>query len=236
MRIVAIIAALMGVFAIVGCSKPNQPECKGPGCKYVYERVVEGQQPQAQKTDYVMTLFSATGNRGQITSSHSFALFCSMKEDKVNESVTISWMPRSGRIRTFSSPEAGQNMSLSETMNWSRSVGAVVEMFGPYYVKEELYHRAKFQEERLNAGHVRYKVADNGMRPNSATNCIHAISDILCNGDQFDKYLITGKNRGRDATAVLKVYFDKEGYIDGRCRRDADLIQQFALQGIRKAD
>lgn len=238
MRIAYIFAALMGMFAIVGCSK-NQPECQGPGCKFVYERRIEDvQKPaQADRADHVMTLFSATGRRNQVTSSHCFALFCKVNQEKATETVTISWMPKSGRISTFSrSPEIGENMSIADTLAWANSVGATVERFGPYYIKEELYQRAKFQEERLTAGHVRYKVVDTGMRPNNATNCIHAISDILCNGDQFDKFLVTGRNRGRDAAAVLKTYFDQEGYIDGRYRNDAELQRQFNLQSIRRID
>jgi hypothetical protein len=131
----------------------------------------------------------------------------------------------------------GTNLDIAATLAWAKASGSVVERHGPYYVREDLYNRAKIQQEKLGSGSVKYFSASTpSSRQTNATNGVHAISDILCNGDQFDKFLLTGNNKGRDASAILKVYFEKEGYLEARYRNETELLKEFDLQSVRRLD
>jgi hypothetical protein len=222
---------------LTGCTN-KAPECKQPGCKYVFERKVESNIPPApERVDYVMLLISATSRND----SHCAALFCKVKNDKAIESTAISWMPATRRtatgFRAGNVVEDGVNLDIASTMAWAKSKNCTIERHGPYYIKEELYTRAKKQEQKLCQGSVKFKSADTPQsRQANAVNNIHAISDMLCNGDQFDKYLVTGRSRGRDASAILKVYFDKRGYIEGKYNNEAELLREFDLTAVRRLD
>lgn len=224
------------LFALAGCQN-KEKECEAGGCRQVYESRIKPESPSksqvVRQADHVMVLFSATGRRANVATSHCAALFCKVKADKSVESVTISWMPKS--LKKTYRPEAGSNFDISATLKWANSVGASVDRHGPYYIKEDLYVRAKNQADRLNGGSVLYKTVDDGLRPNSATNSVHAISDILCD-DKFDNFLVTDRQHGRDAAATLKVYFDKEGFVDGRYKNDKQLLSEFDLHRVRRID
>lgn len=223
----------LSVFA-TGCGERKvKPTAQGQSddCKYIYERKVDGEPKEnavIKQADYVIILFSASG---KLTASHNFALFAKVRADKVEESVTISWMPKS--MKPGRGAEPGVNLDIQTTVGWARNNGMVVERFGPYYCTENLYQRAKTQVNKLNTGFVQYKLLDNNLRPDTATNSVHAISDILCNGDRFDKFLVqTGS--GNNASAVLKTYFEREGFIDGKYKNENELLSQFEIQHVRR--
>jgi hypothetical protein len=235
----AIVIFLLSLILIAGCSerKTQIPVRQAnEDCKFLYERKVEGDatsQPQIGKQDHIVIFFSAQSTR-IIGYNHNFAVFAKVRSDKAEEAVTISWMPKSmNKTRGLSEP--GINLDIPTTLAWAKANNAIVERHGPYYITETLYARAKAQVEKLHDGTVQFKLLDQNMRPDIATNSVHAISDITCNGDKFDKFLIqTGT--GRDASAVLKVYFEREGFLDGKYKNDRDLAKQFDIVGIRRLD
>ena len=226
------------VFLAMGCAE-KKPTVDN-NCKYVYERnPVEEAKPLDQRTpDHIVMFFSAThSTSGKVFNPgpvHNFAIFAKIRGDKTLENVTISWFPQSMQL-TRNVSEQGVNLDLAKTIEWAKVNNCRLERVGPYYIHEDLYNKAKKQVERLALNAVQYKENDSGLRPDSATNSVHAISDILCNGDKFDVYLVnTGK--GRDANLILKTYFDTEGYLDGKYRNDKDLLKEFDLQHIKKID
>lgn len=207
------------------------------GCKYVYEKRVD-HKPEVKPSDHVAMFFSATGDGKLLLAGpvHNFAVFAKVRGNKTEESVTISWFPRSMKFNpVFPQAEQGLNADLATTLAWAKTNKARVERVGPYYVKEDLYNRAKQQATRLNSGFVQYKSLDSGLRPDSASNAVHAISDILCNGDGFDVFLVQAGN-GSDANMVLKTYFEREGYLSSKYQNDKELLQQFDLQFVRRID
>jgi altronate dehydratase len=109
-------------------------------------------------------------------------------------------------------------MNLANTLAWAKSVGSKIEKFGPYTITESMYQLAEKQKKKLELGHIKYKANDRGLRPDIASNCIHAISDIVCR--QENEILITGTNRGFDATKILVEYLKKKKYIIGDANID----------------
>jgi hypothetical protein len=96
------------------------------------------------------------------------------------ESHTISWLPASLNIVLLRrDPEQGKNFDLPSTLKIAKSQGADVSAWGPFQIRKELYDRALAQIKRLETGKVGFKALDRAFRPDAATNCFHAISDIV---------------------------------------------------------
>jgi len=68
---------------------------------------------------------------------------------------------------------------------------------GPYRIRPELYERSLRQIERLNSGRIQYRALDGAWRPDAASNCTHAVSDI----DADDGYLTVDGAYGVAASA-----------------------------------
>jgi hypothetical protein len=93
-------------------------------------------------------------------------------------------------------PEPGTNLDLESSLHWAESRNCRVSMWGPYQIDKELYNRAIKQEARLNSGMVLYKAIDRRFRPGTASNCIHAVSDL----DIDHGLLHSGQGRGDRAS------------------------------------
>jgi ABC-type phosphate/phosphonate transport system substrate-binding protein len=134
--------------------------------------------PRRGESEYYLCVFAFDRAPRRARYSHTFATFIKADGGAV-EAHTISWLPGSMRIevgRTQSEP--GVNLSLRQTLRWARELGAHVYEWGPYRIRPELYERALRQIERLNRGRVRFKALDGAWRPDAASNCTHALSDI----------------------------------------------------------
>lgn len=95
------------------------------------------------------------------------------------EAHTISWLPRSGRVRTRALlPECGRNFGLHETLRLAFATGQRVTLWGPYQVEPDLYARALRRIAELEGGGVRYQANDSFRRDDRVSNCIHAVSAI----------------------------------------------------------
>ena len=81
----------------------------------------------------------------------------------------------------------------------AESVGARVSMWGPFAIEEELYDRALAQKARLESRAIQYKAVDEKFRPEEASNCIHAVSDI----DRDQGLLHVGRNWGEPASQLV---------------------------------
>ena len=160
---------------------------------------------------YYMMIFGQQDRGNSVPASHTYATFTkatgegSDKSDYKLETHTISWMPKSMRVRTFAPPEQGVNLDAKESVDFGRSIGASVTIYGPFEIKKELYERAVKQEERLKKGEVAYTVMDRRYRPVGAMNCIHALCDI----DADNGMLETGTNRGNQASLTVLSHFSR---------------------------
>jgi hypothetical protein len=148
---------------------------------------------------YFMCIFAYETTPRAAQTAHTFATF--VKSDGPSfEAHTISWLPQRNvvrLVRRFGEP--GVNHDLRATLEIARVTQAEVKQWGPFEIKSELYERALRQIERLKSGRIAYKALDGAGRPESITNCIHAVADI----DMDRGMLTTGRNYGIDASALV---------------------------------
>jgi hypothetical protein len=197
---------------------------------------------------YFMIIFGQQGGANQVDLSHTFATFVKSTGEGPNQAKysievhTISWMPRSLDVKLLKRPEGGVNLDLKESLRVAKSVRAEVTMWGSFHIKKELYDRALQQITRLNAGDIGYKALDNRFRPNSATNCIHAVSDI----DIDEVQLGTGTAYGNEASLMVLThlsrwiidYDETNDWIAQRLELGKDIVRRefkpIAPNGLKK--
>lgn len=136
--------------------------------------------------------------------AHTYAAFVkavrnSAGSGKILETHTISWMPESLVVRLLARPEPGVNLDLKASLQLGNRTRAGITMWGPYEIKKELFDRAVQQESRLKRGAIAYKAIDRRFRPGSASNCIHALSDI----DMDNGLLDTATAHGDEASYMV---------------------------------
>jgi hypothetical protein len=154
---------------------------------------------------YYMIVFGQQDGADRPDLSHTFATFVKTTGEGPDKSKygidshTISWMPRSLQVKLVRRPEEGVNLDLKDTLRHAKELKCEVSMWGPFHIKKELYDRAFKQETRLKKGDIDYKALDVRFRPDTAMNCIHAVSDI----DTDNGLLETGTARGNDASLVV---------------------------------
>lgn len=154
---------------------------------------------------YFMMIFANDANPPSAKLAHTYATFVKIADKKNEDGAepamevrTISWLPASLDIRLLAPPEQGTNLDLPATLKLAKSQPVAVSMWGPFEIKKELYDRASSQIERLASGKVAFKSIDRRFRPAEATNCFHAISDIV-----GDNLLDTGTAYGTPATEMV---------------------------------
>ena len=91
------------------------------------------------------------------------------------------------------------NLDLAATLQLAASQKAEISAWGPYRIQKDVYDRALAQIDHLNSGKVQYKALDGTLRPIVATNCIHAISDMV-EGPLLD----TGTAFGNPASEMVR--------------------------------
>jgi ABC-type phosphate/phosphonate transport system substrate-binding protein len=168
-------------------------------------------EPWPGEPEYYLSVFAFDSVPRRVQYSHTFATFIKSSGGSV-EAHTISWLPRSQHIevaRTQSEP--GMNLDLDQTLRFARGVSARVYEWGPYRIRPELYERSLRQIERLNSGRIGYKVLD-AWRPDTASNCIHAVSDI----DADDGYLTVDGDYGVAASARVVAHLSRWMIQPGR--------------------
>jgi hypothetical protein len=177
------------------------------------------------ETEYYVSVFAFDSVPRRAQYSHTFATFIKSSGGSV-EAHTISWFPQSRRIevaRTQSEP--GMNLDLDQTLRFARSLDARVYEWGPYRIRPELYERGLRQIERLNSGRIAYKVLDGAWRPDAASNCIHAVSDI----DADDGYLTVDGAYGVEASTRVVEHLSR--WIIQPDREYLSIQEQFGLSG-----
>jgi hypothetical protein len=154
--------------------------------------------PSSSETVYYMAVFAYDTEPRAAQSAHTFATFVKSNGRSI-EAHTISWLPRTNAVRLLRRPEPGVNLDLRETFKRANATQAQVHEWGPYQIKPELFTRALKQIDRLASGGVLYKALDNRGRPETVSNCIHAVSDVAMDNGLLE----TGTNFGVDASAMV---------------------------------
>lgn len=169
---------------------------------------MEPQTDGAMDEAYFMILYACQRTFNLPQWAHSFASFTQVIRDRqelrVNpeQSFSISWLPQSQRINIWGDPEAGTNLDLDPTFAWAAGLECAVSAVGPFRIKPELHARARERWSFLEAHGPQFVVLDDDYRPEKATNCIHAISDLGLTKELLD----TGMAYGKRATRKLAEY------------------------------
>lgn len=167
---------------------------------------------RADESYYVM-FFAQEGAPNVPRLAHTFAAFIKVEHEEDMdpadyriETHTISWLPAhlDPQPILLRRPEPGTNLTLKESLDWGISRGGNLSAWGPFPIKKELYVRALKQIDRLNSGRVLYKATDRNFRPDTATNCFHAVSDIV-DGPLLD----TGFAFGVPATLMVRDHLSR---------------------------
>ena len=153
---------------------------------------------------YYMLVFASQDAANTVRVAHTFALFVKADGTAPIESHSISWMPSTMTLQPMRrEPVPGVNISLKDSLEWAKSVGSRVTMWGPFRVKKELYDMAVAQEEWLNTTPFGHIILDPRYRGKTASNCIHAVSDL----DTTQPALETGTAHGNEASEMVVEHF-----------------------------
>jgi hypothetical protein len=145
---------------------------------------------------FYTVIFGVQDGPNRFREAHSFATFVrvSGKPVKIVDQATISWLPASGVVDLRNRPERGTNHPLKKSLEIVTRAQTIAQ-WGPFEIKEELFERAKKQDQFLRGGGILYKAVDVATRPAGvAVNCEHSISDIV--RKPGDPYVKTGTARG----------------------------------------
>jgi len=157
---------------------------------------------------YYAVVFGVQDRNNRCCEAHSFAHFVQVRQEltgpEVVDQATISWLPAQGVVKLFKRGERGRNHTLKESLEIVKP-GQAIAQWGPFEVKEELFHRAKKQVHFLSSGGILYKAVEPFARPAGiAINCEHAICDIGLNPGEA--HVRTGTAHGHHGSYLVAVH------------------------------
>ena len=132
---------------------------------------------------YFTIVFGAQRGWLQPQNTHTFAVFvraeCAADGVRILDSVTVSWLPQSLRVRPYRLlPERGVNLDLPTTFAWAQNGGMGLAMWGPYEIPAWMFAEAQRQAARYESGRVYYKSIDLLYPRRTVNNCIHAVMNV----------------------------------------------------------
>ena len=168
--------------------------------------------PACADDRYYMIVLASQGEPNLPKLAHTFAVFVKVSGEGMDpkkfkvETKTISWLPKSLDIEPLRlRPEPGRNLSLQESLKFAESTKSRVAMWGPFLVKKKVHDLALKRIEVLEGGKVEYVVLDRRFRSETATNCIHAVSDL----DLEQPLLATGTAHGEEASRLVLQHLER---------------------------
>lgn len=157
------------------------------------------------KTAFFLILFAYDGPAGLPAQSHTFAAMVKVDNGKATVDC-ISWMCRDRAVILRRSAQVGENWTLGKTLAWANVNRRQMVALGPYQIPKSLYDAGLRRKAQLESGQVFYRLLDRKARPN-ATNCQHAISDIVLDRG----LLLTGGVYGEEILPLLRAHFRLNG-------------------------
>lgn len=181
---------------------------------------------------YYMVVYGAEDGAANPLKTHCFATFVKLVKSADGQGPPgielrhINWFTRLGHESgvphgllndgLLEHPEPGENRDTVSAFETAAKHKLSVFKFGPYEIEKSLYEHAMRQIDRLEGrvagSRILYKQIDYGLREGSkivASNCIHAVSDII----REPTPLSTGLAAGRQA-ALLNVHHFKRWIKD----------------------
>ncbi|MFO0806453.1 MAG: hypothetical protein U0791_25390 [Gemmataceae bacterium] len=160
---------------------------------------------------YMLTVYGSQRAFNRPKFSHTYATFEEL--DRVSgirteaPIMTISWLPRDGKINPIRRGEPGLNFSFEDTETWLAK-GRSNDRWKsePTEITPELYFSARDRIAQLESGSVEYVMVDTFLtRPESGSNCIHAVSDLPLALTEL-RMAFTGSLHGIEASRFVYHY------------------------------
>jgi len=209
-RRVSVATVVACMFVSIACAdlrlrKPVHPPT--PGNDYTREQLEAVPPPPNEK--YYVLFFGSQATPALPRFTHTWATaikatWVDGQTDPVLELHTISWMPATLRIRTFSRhTESGVNLGLYETITEMKSHGERIAMWGPYEMRPAFYRRFLIQKQFMDSHTIGYQCIDSrgeAGRTGDGCDCIHAITDM---DPEFDRTRYPLRHYGEAGTANI---------------------------------
>ncbi len=190
-----------------------------------------------EEAAYYMIVFGSEQEPNVMEHSHTFGAFLRgvtaierraviTPPPRYYDVLCISWLPDTMVIHPFQlRPEKGKNFSLTDTLNWvTQDQSSHIYAWGPFLICPELYKHATLRIAQLDSGDPKYVVEDACFRPNCATNCIHALSDL-----GLTKHLLhTLASHGREASCKVVHYLSP--WIKNPSEPHKEIRDEFGLK------
>jgi hypothetical protein len=158
-------------------------------------------------TRFYLTIYGFQTAPNFLRTAHTFAVVTKKLSDgsSPEEPSIISWLPDAGTIHLVGA-EKGRNYSLPETLAF-KSPDAILRATPTQEIAEEFYNSFMDRKRELESGSVEFVMNDRlSTRPNNATNCIHAVSDLSIALAALPM-LNTYTQHGYDASFAVYTYF-----------------------------
>jgi hypothetical protein len=133
---------------------------------------------------YFVLIFGSQSHPKQLRYTHTWATFVRAVGEGPDpssyaiEACTISWLPRTLTIRTWSPvPEPGVNLDLERTLAAVYQHRESVTMWGPFVISQGSYEGAQRVVQVLDSGRVQYR-AISLPRNMMISDCIHAVAAV----------------------------------------------------------
>jgi hypothetical protein len=138
---------------------------------------------RAGESYYVM-IFGSQSRPKQLRYTHTWATFVKAVGDGPDprayalEVQTISWLPQTLEVKVWRPwPEPGVNLDLYRTLAAMSTNGESVTMWGPFFVRKEVYVRAQGVIQILASGAAQYRAID-GPLDLLISDCVHAVAAV----------------------------------------------------------
>lgn len=190
--------------------------------------------PQAEAC--FMILFASQSHPKWPRSSHTFAAALRAETNgngeptAVLEEHVVSWLPATLKIRPAAlNPQTGRNLGLKETLDWalgqSRPSRVRITAWDPFQIEPSLLQALRERIGRLEEGSIEYIVLDRSHRPDRATHCVHALSDL----GLTPNLLRTGGLYGTAASLRVLEYFKHLDLVIGAAPNPQWIKNHFGL-------
>jgi hypothetical protein len=160
---------------------------------------------------YLLTVYGSQRAINRPKFSHTYATFEELDGASGirtgTPTMTISWLPRDGKINPVRRGEPGLNFSFEDTEIWLAK-GRSNDRWKspPTVITPELYFSARDRIAQLESGSIEYVMVDTFLsRPDRASNCIHAVSDLPLPLSEL-RMAFTGSLHGIEASRFVYHY------------------------------
>ncbi|HEV3168475.1 MAG TPA: hypothetical protein VGZ22_31000 [Isosphaeraceae bacterium] len=133
---------------------------------------------------YYLMIFGSQSTPKQLRYTHTWATMIKAvgegpdPDNYTLEYNTISWLPQTLEVKVWRLwPEPGVNLDLYRTIDAMLANHESITMWGPFFVRKELYEKSLRVQQIIASGAPRYRAID-GPANLLISDCIHAVAAV----------------------------------------------------------